>query len=55
MKLAKTGPYSGILTEGPEFETLYSFGSGTGVANLDAVIAADRLSDELGWTRCRQA
>ena len=48
MKLAKSGPYSGILTEGPEFETLYSFGSGTGVANLDAVIAADRLSDELG-------
>ncbi len=49
MKLAKSGPYSGILTEGPEFETLYSFGSGTGVANLDAVIAADRLSDELGF------
>jgi len=49
MKLAKTGPYSGILTEGPEFETLYSFGSGTGVTNLDAVIAADRLSDELGF------
>jgi len=48
MKLAKSGPYAGILTEGPEFETLYSFGSGTGVANLDAVIAADRLSDELG-------
>jgi aldehyde:ferredoxin oxidoreductase len=49
MKLAKSGPYSGILTEGPEFETLYSFGSGTGVANLDAVIAADRLSDEFGF------
>jgi aldehyde:ferredoxin oxidoreductase len=49
MKLAKSGPYSGILTEGPEFETLYSFGSGTGVASLDAVIAADRLSDELGF------
>ena len=48
MKLAKTGPYAGILTEGPEFETIYSFGSGTGVANLDAVIAADRLADELG-------
>jgi aldehyde:ferredoxin oxidoreductase len=48
MKLAKSGPYAGILTEGPEFETLYAFGSGTGVANLDAVIAADRLSDELG-------
>jgi len=48
MKLARSGPYAGILTEGPEFETVYSFGSGTGVANLDAVIAADRLSDELG-------
>lgn len=48
MKLARSGPYAGILTEGPEFETLYAFGSGTGVANLDAVIAADRLSDELG-------
>jgi aldehyde:ferredoxin oxidoreductase len=48
MKLAKTGPYAGILTEGPEFETIYSFGTETGVANLDAVIAADRLADELG-------
>lgn len=48
MKLAKTGSYAGILTEGPEFETIYSFGSGVGVGNLDAVIAADRLSDDLG-------
>jgi aldehyde:ferredoxin oxidoreductase len=48
MKLAKTGPYVGILTEGPDFETIYSFGTETGVANLDAVIAADRLADELG-------
>ena len=48
MKLAKTGPYAGILTEGPEFETIYSFGTETGVANLDAIIAADRLADELG-------
>ena len=48
MKLARSGPYAGILTEGPEFETIYSFGTETGVANLDAVIAADRLADELG-------
>jgi aldehyde:ferredoxin oxidoreductase len=48
MKLAKTGRYTGILTEGPDFETIYAFGSCTGVANIDAVIAADRLSDELG-------
>ena len=48
LKLAKTGPYAGTLTEGPEFETLYSFGGTTGVDNLDSIIAADRLSDELG-------
>jgi aldehyde:ferredoxin oxidoreductase len=48
MKIAKAGPYAGTLTEGPEFETIYSFGSGVGIADLDTVIAADRLSDELG-------
>ena len=48
LKLAKTGPFAGTLTEGPEFETLYSFGGETGVDNLDSVIAADRLADELG-------
>ncbi len=48
MKMAKEMPYAGILSEGPEFETIYSFGSNVGVANLDAVIAADRLADELG-------
>jgi len=48
LKLAKTGPYAGILAEGPEFETMYSFGGGTGVDNIDGIIAADRLADELG-------
>lgn len=48
LKLARTGSYSGILTEGPEFETMYSFGGQTGVDNIDGIIAADRLSDELG-------
>lgn len=48
LKLAKTGEYSGILAEGPEFETMYSLGGTTGVDNIDAIIAADRLSDELG-------
>ena len=37
-----------MLTEGPEFETLYSFGGETGVDNMDSIIAADRLCDELG-------
>ncbi|MFC1868167.1 aldehyde ferredoxin oxidoreductase family protein [Thermodesulfobacteriota bacterium] len=48
LKLARTEPYSGTLAEGPEFETLYSFGGQTGVDNVDAIIAADRLADELG-------
>jgi aldehyde:ferredoxin oxidoreductase len=48
MKLARTGPYAGILTEGPDFETVYAFGSNTGVGEVDPIIAADRLSDELG-------
>jgi aldehyde:ferredoxin oxidoreductase len=46
--LARTGPYAGTLAEGPEFETLYAFGGQTGVDNVDAIIASDRLADELG-------
>ena len=48
MRLAKAPPYAGFFTEGPEYETLYSFGGVTGVDNPDAIIAADRISDELG-------
>jgi aldehyde:ferredoxin oxidoreductase len=48
LKLARTGPYAGTLAEGPEYETFFSFGGETGVDNIDAIIAADRLADELG-------
>jgi len=48
LKVAKTGAYAGVLTEGPDFETVYSFGSGVGIGEVDPVIAADRLADELG-------
>ena len=48
LNLARTGPYAGALAEGPEFETMYSFGGETGVDNVDSIIAADRLADELG-------
>jgi aldehyde:ferredoxin oxidoreductase len=48
LRLAKAGPYAGILAEGPEFETMYSFGGETGVDDMDSIIAADRLCDELG-------
>lgn len=49
LKLAKTGEYAGTMTEGPEFETMYSFGGVTGVENIDTIIAADRLADEMGF------
>ncbi len=49
VKLAKTGNYAGTLSEGPEFEAMYSFGGVTGVENIDAIIAADRLADEMGF------
>lgn len=48
LRVAKEGPYAGWFTEGPEYETLYSFGGVTGVDNPEAIIAADRISDELG-------
>jgi len=48
IRLARKGQYTGILTEGPEFETLYSLGGQTGVDDIDSIIAADRLCDELG-------
>jgi len=48
LKLARTGPYAGILAEGPEYETFFSLGGETGVVDIDAIIAADRLCDELG-------
>lgn len=48
LNLARKGPYAGALSEGPEFETMYSFGGETGVDDVDSIIAADRLADELG-------
>ncbi len=48
MKMAKRGDYAGILSEGPDFETVYAFGSNNGIDDIDSVIAADRLADELG-------
>lgn len=48
LKLARSGAYAGSMAEGPEFESFYSLGTNTGVADMDAIIAADRLCDELG-------
>lgn len=43
-----SGPYQGILAEGPEYETLFSIGSMCGNNNFDSIVAADRLCDEYG-------
>jgi aldehyde:ferredoxin oxidoreductase len=48
VKLVKSGPYAGYLSEGPEFETTYSLGSNLSIDYLPAVIAGDRLCDEFG-------
>jgi len=43
-----TGPYAGTLVEGPEYETLFAFGSLCGNANLEAVAKANETCDRLG-------
>ncbi len=48
VRMARKGPYAGIATEGPEFETIYSLGAMVGIKDPAFVIAADRLCDELG-------
>lgn len=45
---AGEGPYEGITTEGPEYETFWAFGAQCGNRSIDAIIAADRLCDQLG-------
>ena len=47
VKLAQNAPFTGALSI-PEYETYYSFGSSPMVRDIDAVIAADKLCDELG-------
>ncbi|MGQ9654334.1 MAG: aldehyde ferredoxin oxidoreductase family protein [Thermodesulfobacteriota bacterium] len=45
---AADGPYKGIVTEGPEYETFWAFGAQCGNHDIDAIIAADHLCDQLG-------
>lgn len=42
------GPYAGTKTLGPEYETISSFGNGPGLDNLEAVIKAGQLCNDLG-------
>ncbi len=45
---AADGPYHGMTTEGPEYETFWAFGAQCGNTSIDAIVAADRLCDQLG-------
>jgi aldehyde:ferredoxin oxidoreductase len=47
-KLPTRDEAEGIETEGPEFETVYSFGSNQGVGDIVDVMKANELCDELG-------
>ena len=42
------GPFSVRNTEGPEYETIFAFGSNCGIKELDALVKANHLCDELG-------
>ena len=44
----KTGPYAGTKTSGPEYETLFSFGSLCGNNNLESIAKANELCNRLG-------
>jgi len=43
-----SGPYNIEYSEGPEYESIWSLGGTTGIEELDAVIKANHLCDELG-------
>ncbi|MBI4319181.1 MAG: aldehyde ferredoxin oxidoreductase family protein [Chloroflexi bacterium] len=43
-----SGPYNGAKSRGPEYETIYSFGSNCGVDRMDAIIACAQICDDYG-------
>ncbi|ADB58381.1 aldehyde ferredoxin oxidoreductase family protein [Archaeoglobus profundus] len=44
----KQGCFQILYSEGPEYESIWALGNSTGVMQLDAVIKANHLCDELG-------
>lgn len=44
----KDGAFKVLNTEGPEYESVWALGNNTAVMNLEAVIKANHLCDELG-------
>ena len=48
LSYVRTGPYAGTFDEGPEYETIWAYGSNCGVSSLEVIAKADRMSDEYG-------
>lgn len=48
VRLIRKGKYSGISSEGPEYESMFSLGTTLGIKSAEFTIVADRLTDELG-------
>jgi aldehyde:ferredoxin oxidoreductase len=46
--LVKNGKHTGVVTEGPEYESCAMLGPNLGIDNFAAVLAGNRLCDELG-------
>lgn len=46
--VVESGEYSGSECRGPEYETLWSFGGACGNSNLEAIIAANAICNDLG-------
>ncbi len=44
----KSGCFQILYSEGPEYESVWALGNSTGVVNLEAIIKANHLCDELG-------
>ncbi len=42
------GPYKGIFTQGPQYETIWSLGSNCGVSSLEAIAKANQVCNEFG-------
>jgi aldehyde:ferredoxin oxidoreductase len=43
-----SGPYAGLTTEGPQFESAWAFSGSIGSTDLDATLVANYLCNELG-------
>jgi aldehyde:ferredoxin oxidoreductase len=48
MSVVLEGPFAGTVVEGPEYETLWSFGANCGIDRIDAIAAANMVCDMYG-------